>query len=135
MLRKPAVLGLALLVAGCGVFSREAPSEDIDKAAALFFMRLKEAKYDEIYRDSSKHFQEQNTSLTVSENLQQINTMGRVMEHRRLSMTFDKEGENRVALPVYAVIFDHTWAEITLKFVDTKGEWKLLGFAVKPKSH
>ncbi|HXG65314.1 MAG TPA: hypothetical protein VNO70_09405 [Blastocatellia bacterium] len=110
----------------------EAPTEDVDKAAALFFQRLNAAEYDAIYDDSAKHFKEQNTRPAVVDNLKQITAIGKPRQHARLSMTFEQEGDNRIALPVYGVFLDATSAEITLKFVDDRGEWKLLGFAVKP---
>src|SRR5260221_4082872 len=106
-----AALLLALLV-GCS--AREAPYEDIDKAAGLFFERMKGAEYDTIYTDSCESFQKQKTKQEVVENLKQITAMGRPQDYDRLSMIFDKDGNKRIAVPTYAVRLDHAQAEITL---------------------
>ena len=123
---------LLTLMVGCS--AREAPYEDIDKAAGLFFERLKEAEYDTIYRDSSESFQHQKTQQDVVDNLKQITAMGRPQDFDRLSMLFDKDGKRRVAIPTYAVKLEQSQAEITLTFRDDGGEWKLLGFVVKTRS-
>src|SRR5438093_9310741 len=95
---------LLTLLMGCS--AREAPYEDIDKAAGLFFERLKGAEYDTIYRDSCESFQQQKTRQDVVDNLKQITTMGRLQDFDRLSMLFDKDGNKRVAIPTYAVSLD-----------------------------
>ena len=125
-----AALLLALLV-GCS--AREAPYEDIDKAAGLFFERLKGAEYDTIYRDSCESFQRQKTKQDVVENLKQITAMGQPQDYDRLKMLFDKDGNKRIAIPTYAVRLDQAQTEITLTFRDDGGEWKLLGFVVKTR--
>ncbi|HLG17019.1 MAG TPA: hypothetical protein VJH03_21325 [Blastocatellia bacterium] len=134
MFRKLMVLCLALVstapITGC---SKEARSEDVDKAADVFFERLKSAEYDAIYDDAAQPFKEQNSRAATLDNLKQIAAMGRIMKHTRLSMSFDKEGGARICLPAYAVIFDAARAEITLKFLDAGGEWKVLGFFVKTR--
>jgi hypothetical protein len=122
---------LILLVA-CS--TREAPYEDVDKAAGLFFERLKSAEYDIIYRDSCESFQRQKTKQDVVENLKQITALGRPQDFDRLSMLFEKDGKKHVAIPTYAVSLDQARAEITLTFRDDGGEWKLLGFSVKTRS-
>jgi len=55
MLRNAAALVIvltAILPAGCSLLSHEAPNEDIDKAAALFFQRLDKGDFDGIYNDA-----------------------------------------------------------------------------------
>jgi hypothetical protein len=120
---------LSLAAAGC---TTEAPLEDVDKAAQLFFQQVKEADYDRIYDESSTLFQEQKARATVVDNLKQVTSFGTIKQTERLSMTFGTEGDKRVALPVYSVLCEQLRCEFALKFVDIGGEWKLLGFEVKP---
>ena len=125
------LVAVLLLTFAVGCSAREAPYEDIDKAAGLFFERLKSAEYDTIYDDSCEAFKEQKTRSEVLENLKKITALGRPQSYDRLSMMFDKDGKKRIANPIYAVTFDQTRGEITLTFRDDDGEWKLLGFSVK----
>jgi hypothetical protein len=131
MPRKLVAAFLLAFVVGCS--AREAPYEDIDKAAGLFFERLKAAEYDSIYDDSCEAFKEQKTRGEVLENLKKITAIGRPQDYDRLSMFFEKDGKKRIANPVYTVRFDQSQGEITLTFRDDDGEWKLLGFAVKQR--
>jgi len=128
------VICMALSSVGCSVLSHEAPAEDIDKAAALFFQRLDKGEYDLIYNDSSTLFQQNQTRQTVTDSLKQLAEQGKVLDFQRLSMTFQGEGKNRMALPVYRVTSDRTRGEVTLTFHDQGGEWKLFGFAYKPRA-
>ena len=132
MVRKLVAVFLLALLAGCS--ASEAPYEDIDKAAGLFFERLKAAEYDTIYRDSCESFQRQKTRQEMVESLKEITALGRPQDYDRLSMLFDKDGKKRVAIPTYAVSLDQARADITLTFRDDGGEWKLLGFVVKTRS-
>lgn len=111
--------------------SSEARPEDVDKAAGVFFERLKSGEYDAIYEDAAQMFKDQNSRAATLDNLKQITAIGRIVLHKRLSMTFGKEGDGRISTPVYAVIFEASRAEITLTFLDAHGDWKLLGFSVK----
>ena len=129
MARKLVAALLLAFLSGCS--AREAPYEDIDKAAGLFFERLKAAQYDTIYDDSCESFKTQKTRAEVIESLKQITALGRPVNYNRLSMPFDKDGTKRIALPNYAVMLEQAKAEITLTFRDDSGEWKLLGFSVK----
>lgn len=136
MLRKVVaglVVVLAILPSGCSVLSHEAPSEDIDKAAALFFQRLGNGEYDTIYNDSSTLFQQRQTRQTVVESLSQMVEQCKVENFERVSMTFHNEGKNRLASPVYSVTSDRSRGETTLTFHDQAGEWKLIGFAFKAR--
>src|SRR4026207_2327034 len=101
MARKLVAAFLLALLVGCS--AREAPYEDIDKAAGLFFERLKTADYDTIYRDSCESFQRQKTKQEMDDKLKQITALGRPQDYDRLSMLFDKDGKKRVAIPTYAV--------------------------------
>lgn len=130
MFRKAIVLTLLLLAAGCNT---EAPTEDVDKAATLFFERLKSAEYDSIYQSASQQFKDSVAKATILDNLQQINAMGRIQTFTRLKMPFEAGDKERIVSPAYAVVFDQTTAEITVNFKDESGEWKLVGFSVKPR--
>jgi len=125
---------LVILPAGCSVLSHEAPPEDIDKAAALFFQRLGNGDYDTIYNDSSTLFQERQTRQTVVESLRQLVEQCKILNFERVSMSFQSEGKERMASPVYRVSSDRTRGEITLSFHDQGGEWKFFGFAFKPRA-
>lgn len=133
MARKLVVVLLSLFIVGCSLRSTEAPPEDIEKASTLFFERLKSAQYEEIYKDASEKFKEIQIKTTIIDNLKQIAALGRIQEYRRLSMTFEGEDKNRIASPIYVVIFDNVSAQITLNFKDEGGEWKLFGFVVKQR--
>jgi hypothetical protein len=124
---------LAILPAGCSVLSHEAPPEDIDKAAALFFQRLGNGEYDTIYNDSSTLFQERQTRQNLVESLRQMVEQCKVVNFERVSMSFQQEGTNRMASPVYRVTSDRSRGETTLIFHDQGGEWKFFGFAFKPR--
>jgi hypothetical protein len=137
MLRKVAALVIFLIVmvpAGCSLLSHEAPSEDIDKAAALFFQRLGNEDYATIYNDCAKGFKDSQTKQTVTESLKQMAEHGKILDFQRISMTFQGEGKSRIALPVYRTSSAQARAEITLTFQDEGGEWKLFGFAYKPRA-
>lgn len=136
MLRQSAALLIVMLTlpAGCSVLSREAPPEDIDKAAALFFKRFGNEAYDAIYNDAAKAFKDNQTRQTVTDNLKQMAENGTILQFERVSMAFQGEGKGRMAVPVYRTSSDRARAEITLTFQDESGEWKLFGFAYKPRS-
>lgn len=119
-----------LLIAGC---THQAPTEDVDKAAAQFFLRLQAAKYDEIYDHADESLKEQKPRAAVLDDLQKLITYGRPEEWPRMSMTLGTEkGDKRVAVPVYSLKTDNITSEVSIKFIDVDGEWKLLGFAVTP---
>jgi hypothetical protein len=119
-----------MLMTGC---THEAPTEDVDKAAAQFFLRLQAAQYDKIYDDADAHFKEQKPRAAVLDDLQKLVGYGRPQDWHRLSMTLGTEaGQKRVAVPLYTLQTDNLTSEISLKFTDNDGEWKLLGFAVTP---
>ena len=123
------VMALAL-ISGC---HHEAPTEDIDKAAAQFFLRLKDAQYDQIYDQADENLKEQKPKAAVVDDLQKLISYGRPQEWHRLSMTLGTEkGDKRVAVPLYTLKTDNIPSEVSLKFIDDDGEWKLLGFAVTP---
>jgi len=137
MLRKvvaPVFVFLAILPASCSVLSHEAPTEDIDKAAGLFFQRLNNGEYDTIYNDSSTLFQQSQTRQTVVDSLRQFVEQCKVANFERISMSFQGEGKNRMAAPVYRVASDRSRGETTLTFHDQGGEWKLFGFMFKPRA-
>ncbi|MFY9556859.1 MAG: hypothetical protein WAV20_13365 [Blastocatellia bacterium] len=123
---------IALLVSGCSVLSHEAPIEDVDKAAGLFFQRLDKGEYDLIYEDASMKFKENKPRQTVTENLQQLAAFGKTLGYERLSMPFQGEGKDRMLMPVYKVAFERQTGQVTLTFQDESGEWKLFGFTFKP---
>jgi hypothetical protein len=133
MARKLVVVLLLLSIFGCSLRSSEAPPQDVEKAATLFFERLKSAQYEEIYKDAAESFKKNQPRMTIIDNLKQIAAIGRILEYRRLSMTFEGDNDNRIATPIYAVVFDQAGAQITLNFKDEDGEWKLFGFVVKQR--
>ena len=137
MLRKTValVIGIiALFPAGCSILSHEAPNEDIDKAAILFFQRLDKGDFEEIYKDASKNLRQNQTRETVTESLKQLKAQGKINSHERLSMAIEGEGKDRRVLPVYRVAFEQIRGDVTLTFQDESGEWKLFGFSFKPRS-
>jgi len=117
---------------GCSMLNHEAPTEDADKAAVLFFQRLDKEEYDQIYNDSAKKFKETKTRQSVIESLQEITAYGKTIEYQRKSMPIQAEAKIRLVSPVYMVYFDRMKGELTLTFQDESGEWKLFGFAFKP---
>ncbi len=123
----------ALIVCFAQGCSREAPPTDVDKAAALFFERLKGAEYEAIYTDASSQFREQKSKVEIFDNLQQITAIGRIQSYTRLSMFFEGD-KSRIASPNYSVLFDQAAAEMLLNFKDEGGEWKLVGFSLKRRT-
>src|SRR5215510_12789207 len=89
----------------CSLTPREAPAEDVDKAATLFFQRLKAGDYETIYNDSAKAFQSKTQKPAVIESLKQMAALGTPGTPDRIRMTFDKEDGKRTADPVYGVSF------------------------------
>lgn len=123
----------ALPLGGCSLLSHEAPTEDVDKAAALFFQRLDNQDFNGIYDDCSKRFKKNRPRQTIIENLQQLAANGKTLDSQRASMAIEGQGSDRVVSPVYKVVFAQMAGEVTLNFQDESGEWKLLGFAFKPR--
>jgi hypothetical protein len=111
-----------------GACKRTAPVSDVDKAAGLFFLSVKQGEFDRIYNDSAQPFKDQQSRAQVAEKLQQIANYGQPQEWHRLGMQFGDEGKVHVAIPVYIVKTDKMDAEVTLKFGDIDGVWRLLGF-------
>jgi len=124
---------IALVPTGCSLLSHEAPAEDVDKAAGLFFQRLGNEEYEKIYVDVAQKFKDNQPKQTVIDNLKQMGEHGKILDFERISMSFQGEGKDRIASPVYRTSTDKTKAEITLNFQDESGEWKLIGFAYKPR--
>ena len=127
------ICSLAMCLAGCSLLSHEAPPEDIDKAATLFFRRLDKGEYDTIYDDAAKKFKANKSRATVTDNLKQLTAFGKTLGFERVSMQMQGEGKDRILLPAYKVQFEQGRAEVTLMFQDESGEWKLFGFSLKPK--
>lgn len=132
MLRGIFVSLLSVLIVGCSLLSHEAPAEDIDKAAGLFFQRFEKGDYGTIYNDAAKRFKQNQTLKTATEKLKEIAEFGRPGDFTRISMSFQGEGKDRMASPVYLVTFEKGRGEVTLNFLDERGEWKMIGFAFKP---
>lgn len=133
MFKKAIILGLLLFVSACSLQTQEAPYDDVDKATGLFFERLKAGKYNEIYSDSAKSFQQRNPQPEVLENLKKMSAMGTPNTPVRMSLTTDMEEGKRMAMPNYLVMFDQNRATVILKFIDESGEWKLAAFEVRKR--
>ncbi|HXU08370.1 MAG TPA: hypothetical protein VN743_05185 [Blastocatellia bacterium] len=136
MYRHFAVVSLVLLAlagAGCSLLSHEAPTEDADKAAGLFFQRLNNNEYDKIYDDAAKRFRTNKPRQVVTDSLKELTANGKVRDFERISMPIQGEGKDRMVLPVYKTLFESVSGDIYLTFLDEGGEWKLFGFAFKPK--
>ena len=132
MLKRLLIVWLALIVIGCT--ASEAPTQDVDKAAAVFFERVKSAEYDTVYNEASEEFKKNVARATAIDNMKQITAMGRIQSFDRLTFRIEGEEKNRMASPVYSVLFDRARADITVNFRDEGGEWKLVGFSVKPRA-
>lgn len=125
-------LVVALGLGGCTLLSHEAPTEDVDKAATLFFQRLDNQDFNKIYDDCSERFKKNRPRQTILENLGQLATNGKTQNFQRTSMPVEGKGNDRVVSPVYQVLFEQMAGEVVLNFQDESGEWKLLGFSFKP---
>jgi hypothetical protein len=151
MFKSAIILSLLLFSVACSLKTQEAPYEDVDKAATLFFERLTAGKYNEIYTDSEKSFQDRNPKTEVVENLKKMAMLGKPGAPVRMNMTYGTEEGKRIAMPNYAVIFDNTdaaqvktpdgqalppqsKATVILKFIDDSGEWKLGAFEVRQRA-
>jgi hypothetical protein len=132
MLRGILVSLLAVFIIGCSLLSHEAPLEDVDKAGVLFFQRFEQGDYDTIYKDAAKGLKDNKTKQTVVDNLKQIAEAGTLAQYQRISTSIQAEGKDRMASPVYMLLFEKAKGELTLNFLDESGEWKLIGFAFKP---
>jgi len=126
-------LMVALALVGCSVLSHQAATEDVDKAAALFFQRLDNQDFNAIYDDCSKRFKTNKPRQTILENLGQLAVNGKTLDFQRTNMPIEGQGSDRIVSPVYKVVFEQMAGEFTLNFQDESGEWKLLGFAFKPR--
>jgi len=122
-----------VFAASCALRSNDAPPEDIDKASALFFQRLNAADYETIYKDTAKKFKENQTKEKIVESLKELTAKGQVKDYQRVKMTFEGEGKDMRAVPIFATLFDQGGGQIILYFVDESGEWKLIGFAFKQR--
>jgi hypothetical protein len=131
MLKKLFVVWIAFILIGCS--ASEAPPQDVDKAAAVFFERVKSAEYDAVYNEASEDFKNNVARATAIDNMKQIAAMGRIQSFDRLTFRIEGEEKNRFASPVYSVLFDRARADITVNFKDEGGQWKLIGFSVKPR--
>jgi hypothetical protein len=127
------VLFVAVSIAGCSLLSHEAPTEDVDKAAALFFQRLDNQDLNTIYEDCSKRFKTNKPRQTILQSLAELAANGKTQQFQRTSMPFEQQEKDRVVSPVYQVLFEQVSGEVTLNFQDESGEWKLLGFSFKPR--
>ena len=134
MPKKLVIVLLLVFVSGCALRSHEAPPEDVDKAATLFFQRLNAAEYETIYKDTAKKFKQNKTKETIIESLKELTAKGQVQQFQRLKMTFEGAGEDAMAVPVYSAMFEQARGEVILNFVDESGEWKLIGFAFKQRA-
>ena len=129
-----ALFFIPLFLSGCALLPHEAPPADIDKAAALFVQRLNAAQYDAIYKDTAKKFKDNQTKENILGSLKDLTAKGQLKEYRRIRMTYEGEGKERIASPIYGATFEQATGDLTLSFIDEGGEWKLVGFAFKMRS-
>ncbi len=127
------VLPVLVLLGSCTLLSHEAPVEDIDKAAALFFQRLDKQDYEAIYSDASKDFKKNKTREVMTQSLKELTAYGTVVDYQRIRFPIETEAKDRILSPVYGTAFEQMAGELTLNFKDESGEWKLIGFAFKPR--
>ena len=135
MLRSLTIIGFVFFVlsnVGCSVLSHEAPTEDADKAAALFFQRLDNQQYDEIYDDAASRFKANKTRQVMTDSLKELTANGKVRDFQRTTMPITGEGKERMIQPTYKTLFEKISGDVILTFQDEGGEWKLIGFAFKP---
>src|SRR5688500_17750890 len=102
----PVIVFIALFAAGCSLLSHDAPNEDIDKAAALFFQRLDKGDYNGIYNDAGSKLRTNKTREIVTESLKELSAHGKIIGYDRVSMAIQGEGKGRMVLPVYRVSFE-----------------------------
>ncbi|MGA9771951.1 MAG: hypothetical protein WBV94_23165 [Blastocatellia bacterium] len=133
MRKRSLILMFVVFTVSCALRSNDAPPEDIDKAAAQFFQRLNAADYEAIYKDTAKKFKENQTKETILESLKELTAKGQIKDYQRLKMTFEGEGKDQRAVPVFSALFDQDSGQMILYFVDESGEWKLIGFAFKKR--
>ena len=131
MFRAFFVLMLTIAMSACSLFSHKAPPEDIDKAAGLFVRRLNAQEYDKIYEDAARKFKKTKNKTEILESLKELGERGKVLDHRRTSMSFADEGGDLIAQPTYSSQFEKGFADLTLSFVDEGGEWRLIGFSLR----
>ncbi|HVG20796.1 MAG TPA: hypothetical protein VNI02_17245 [Blastocatellia bacterium] len=131
MFRITVILALSVFVGSC---THHPPPEDVDKAAALFFQRLNDAEYDAIYKDASTQLKTNKTREAVVESLKELTARGRVQDHRRINTSYRDQGKDRIAVPVFATIFEQSRGDLTLTFIDESGEWKLIAFEFKQRA-
>ena len=134
-MRKLRVLILfPLLLTGCALLSHEAPNEDVDKAAGLFVQRLNAGDYEAIYKDTSKRFKDTQPKEAIFDTLKDLTAKGRLVNFQRIKMTFEPGNKDRIASPVYGVLFEQGRGDLTLNFIDESGEWKLIGIVFKTRT-
>lgn len=134
MRKRLAILLFSFFIAGCSLLPHEAPAADIDKAAGLFVQRLNAAEYDTIYKDAARKFKDNQTKETILDSLKELTARGQIRSHQRLQLQYEGGSEDRIASPVYHVVFEKAAGNLTLNFIDESGEWKLVGFAFKQRA-
>jgi hypothetical protein len=132
MYRPIVAAALACLLAGCSLRT-EAPLEDVDKAAGLFFQRLTDADYEAIYKDTAAAFKQKKTHDEIISSLKELTENGKVVQYARVSTSFQGEGKDKILGAVYATTFERSGGNLTLYFIDESGEWRLIGFAWKKR--
>jgi len=125
------IILVALLSNGC---SHEAPTEDVDKAAAQFFLRVKGAQYNLIYNDAADKFKTTKSKAELQNSLEQLLATGKPEQWIRINMNFNDRDKSRFAEPDYMLETDRNRVLVNLTFVDDNGEWKLMGFRANPNA-
>jgi len=122
-----------LLVTSSCFLDSAAPPEDVDKAAAQFFSRIKDANYNEVYNDAAKGFKKDKTRDELINNLTDLTSGGRYVGSSRLSTYFTDQDGKHIGVTTYLTQFERSKGEVKLFFIDEDGEWKFSGFEFKPR--
>jgi hypothetical protein len=125
---------LLLLIISTGFAScaHNAPPEDVDKAAAQFFLRLKRAEYSTIYDDATSKYKDAKSQAEAKDDLEKLAALGHPEKWVRTSLAFNDKDKSHLALPTYIVTTDQMSVTVTLTFEDDDGEWKFMAFSAQP---
>ncbi|HEY6331119.1 MAG TPA: hypothetical protein VI756_17455, partial [Blastocatellia bacterium] len=123
---------LLIIATGLASCTHHAPPEDVDKAAAQFFLRLKSAEYGTIYDDATPKYKDAKSQAEAQGDLEKLAGLGRPEKWVRTSLAFNDKDKSHLALPTYILTTDQMSVTVTLTFEDDDGEWKFMAFSAMP---